>query len=441
MKKELLQEVVATAVLFWCCISELLIEKFRNISLSKKSFSCLIGTALLLSSCDSSDKVATTQKGDLVAKISFYSVSTKSATSTAIPKTSWGNVKSIHLFLYNPSDGAVAFSDVIDPSTVTTTEKTFKWTNVPVGTYDLALVANVNSTEDNVATSLDGGSTWAALEPYNVIGKKVNSQLFIDLKKSAFPANHTFGNGDVAYAPSSEIFTAYKSNVAIQEGVTTDLSSGGLLTLAREISLLRVRIDKTDKVSAPNLSSVDFANANNFIAVHNLPVGLGLKLGSFLGGVYTNSDQSRILIGSEGATTYNSEDPSASDYEPTKIIDPSYTLWKDIRVWPNASRSEELASSADAKAARKYFIVISGWAPQGYTYADGSVASQAQPVYWYGTINGVFAPNVIREVNLSITSKGYPQNPDNPDTVGGLIIELGAPQNWETIIDTENHNL
>lgn len=376
-----------------------------------------------------------------MAKISFYSVKTKSATSTAIPKTSWGNVKSIHLFLYNASDGKVAFSDVIDPSVVTTTEKIFKWTNVPVGTYELALVANINSAEDNVATSLDGGASWTAFEAYNVIGKKLNSELFIDLKKSIFPASHTFGSGDVAYAPTSEVFTAYKSNVTIQEGVTTDLSSDGLLTLNREISLLRVRIDKTDKSTAPNLSSVDFGNANNFIAIHNNPVGLGLKLGSFLGGVYTSSDQSRILIGSEGTTTYNSENPSANDYDPVSIIDNSYTLWKDIKIWPNASRSENLSSSADAASARKYFIVISGWAPQGYTYADGSVASQPQPVYWYGTINGVFAPNVIREVNLSITSKGYPENPEDPDSVGGLIIELGAPQNWNTIIESENHNL
>lgn len=401
----------------------------------------LVAMSLLLWSCGSDDKLSSTETetGNLTAKISFYSTKTKSASSTAIPVTSWSNIKKIQLFLYNSTDGTVAFSDVIDPSTVSTTEKTFKWTNVPVGTYNLALVANVNSDEDRVATSLDGGSTWTAFNAYNVLNKTLNSKLYMDLKKSYFPANHTFGTGDVAYDPSSEIFTAYSKNVTIQEGVTTDLSSSAL-TLTREVSLMRVRIDKRDKTTAPYLSTVSFSDTSNFIAIHNLPVGMGLELGSFAGGVYSTSDKSRIMICSRGTSTYNSEDPSSSDYNPTSIIDTAYTLWKDIVVWPNASRSERLASSDEAATARKYFIVVTGWAPAGYEYADGTIAAQAQPVYWYGTINGVFAPNVIREVNLSLSSKGYPSNPVNPDSVGGLTIELGAPADWSSNIESESHN-
>ena len=110
-----------------------------------------------------------------------------------------------------------------------------------------------------------------------------------------------------------------------------------------------------------------------------------------------------------------------------------YTLWKDILVWPNATKADGLSSSSDAAVARKYFIVVAALAPAGYKYADGTTASSPQPVYWYGTVNGVFSPNVIREVNLKLSSSGLPENPENPGSEGGLIISIGAPQQWDHI--------
>lgn len=404
----------------------------------KKVFlSLLTITGLLFSSCGSDDNVVTgaSEEGELVAKITFEQsavLRASSSESTAIPKTSWSNVKQLQMFLYDATDGKVAFSAVFDPST--STDKIFKWTNVPEGTYDLALVANVNSASDNIATTLDGGSAWTAFDAYNVRGKKLNTNIFVDWKKSTFPSGHTFEAGDVAYTPTSEVFTAYRSGVTITRGETTDLS-GTTLELQREVSLMRVRIDKTDKnPTAPALSTVTFNSASSFIAVHNLPVGMGFKLGTFAGGLLpNNSDSNRILIGSTGTTTYNDAYPSADDYQPTTILGSDYTLWKDILVWPNATKADGLSSSSDAAVARKYFIVVAALAPAGYKYADGTTASSPQPVYWYGTVNGVFSPNVIREVNLKLSSSGLPENPENPGSEGGLIISIGAPQQWDHI--------
>ena len=407
----------------------------------KKVLFSLASAILLLSSCGSDENVpggnenvpVPSNTGNLVTEVRFDGITTKDASSTAIPVTSWSNVNKIQLFLYNSVSGAVAFSDVIDPSTSST--KIFKWTNVPQGTYDLAIVANIKSDVDNVATSLDGGTTWAKFDAYNVLNKKLNSELFIDLKESILPAGHTFSQ-TAAYSPASEIFTAYSSNIKVEEGKTTDLSSTPLM-LKREISLMRVRIDKTDKKdSAPKLSTVDFANASNFIAIGNMPVGIGLKLGSFAGGIYeTASDANRIMIGSSGTSTYNDTDPTTG-YDPKVIVDSKFTLWKDIHVLPNATKAEGKATNANADPARVYFIILTGWAPTGYEYADGTIASKPQPVYWAGTIKGVFSPNVIREVNMTIKSKGYPEIPE-PQNEGTLIIEVGAPENWNSKIESE----
>ncbi|MDR2955401.1 MAG: FimB/Mfa2 family fimbrial subunit [Prevotella sp.] len=410
----------------------------------KKVFISLLSLALLFSACGSDEDTGTgtnKKNGELKAKISFDAIAQKATSlSTAIPKTSWDNVNEIQMFLYDKTSGEVAFSRIFDPQDGGA-EKIFKWTNVPEGTYELALVANINSNIDPIATSLDYGVNWIKLDQYNVENKKINSEIFIDLKKSAFPAGHDFENGDVAYAPTSEVFTAYKSDVTIVEGVLTDLATAGELKLRREISLMRVRIDKTDKEDAPKLSDVDFAHAKNFIVIHNMPVGMGLKLGSFAGGVYASSDDDRIMIGAEGTGTFKTANPAAADYNPVQIIDTEFTLWNDIRVLPNASRAEGKASDADATASRKYYIVLAGWAPKDYEYADGSIAPVAQPVYWFGTINGVFSPNIIREVNLTITSKGYTDNPYNPEKTGGLNIKVGSPEDWNTNIEREDHNI
>lgn len=395
-------------------------------------------TGLLLSSCGSDDTVTSpsSEEGELVAKITFeqsVALRASSTESTAIPKTSWSNVKQLQMFLYNATDGTVAFSAIIDPST--SSDKVFKWTNVPEGTYDLALVANINASSDNIATTLDGGANWTTFDAYNVRGKKLNTGIYIDWKPSEFPTeSHTFEQGDKAYAPTSEVFAAYRSGVTITRGETTNLSESAL-SLEREVSLMRVRIDKTDKAaSAPALSTVTFNSASSFIAVHNLPVGMGFKLGSFAGGLLPNSsDSNHILIGASGVNTYNDADPASSDYEPTTILGGDYSLWKDILVWPNATKADGLSSSSDAPVARRYFIVVSALAPANYKFADGSVSTAPQPVYWSGSILGVFSPNVIREVNLKLSSRGYPENPENPENNGSLIITVGAPQPWDHI--------
>lgn len=404
-----------------------------------------VAMAILLYSCNSEDSVEPIDSNDpnagkLVATVSFEGIGSsllRTAESTAIPITSWDNVKSMQLFLYNAADSTVGFSAVITPSQGQNVSggKSFTWTNVPAGVYNVLLVANIDSNDDNIASSLTGGNSWTRLTPYNVVNKALNREIFLDLKEGDLPSGHNFSPGLKAYNPASEVFMARGSApVSITEGNSADL---GNLMLMREISLMRVRIDRKPKTYAPDLDDVNFNHAKNFIGVQSLPVGLGFTLQAKGGGITkAPSDDNRILIGGVGIDTYRDADPS-SGYGSGIILKNDFTLWRDIQVLPNARKSENRPSDADADSTRRYFVIISGVVPKGYKYSDGSEAKENEsPVYWAGTVKGVFSPNVIREVNLIITSGGLP-DPPTPGKEGELIITVGKPEDWNSQIETE----
>lgn len=406
----------------------------------KKVLFSLAFAVMLLSSCGSDENIPTSSEtGELKTTIKFDGL-TQKASSAAIPITSWSNVNKLQLFLYD-NNGKVAFSDIVDPTKAINsgTDKTFTWLNIPEGTYSLALVANIKSNEDpNVRTSLDGGTNWTSFTGANVVNKILNTDLLIDLNElTSFPSSNLITSGKELYSVASEIFTAYASkNVIITKGNTATLDAN--LELKREISLMRVRIDRENKKDAPQLNLVKFDHANNFIAIENNPVGIGVKAGSFAGGILaTPSDKDRVIIGASGTGTYNDKDPLSTDYSPTNILATTFSLWQDIRVLPNATKAQNIAPDKDAPADRRYKIVIVGHVEKGYIFADQSVAQGLQPVYWSGTILGVFSPNIIREVNMTITTPGLPEYPEIPE-VGGLEIVVGAPEKWNSKIESGN---
>lgn len=406
----------------------------------KKVLFSLAAVALLLSSCGSDENIDNTapETGTLITKVTFDGITTKAASSTAIPSTSWDNIKQVQMFLYK-ADGTVAYSDIIDPAT--DADKKFTWTNIPEGTYSLALVANIDSNtgKDNIATSLDHGTTWVPFDAYNVRDRKINTDVFIDLKKSTIPPAHpSIGSPYMPYTPVSEVFTAYAATITIVKGTTVELSGASALKLKREISLMRLRVDRENKTSAPALKTVDFGHAESLITVENLPVGLGLKLDAFEGGIYSTAfDPSRIMIAAHGTGAYKTADPTTG-YDPKVILGGTFTLWNDIQVLPNATRAENIAPDKDAAATKRYVITLAAWAPAGYVYDDDSVAPTGGAlVYWSGTIKGVFSPNFIREVNMTIKSKGKPTKPIVVGE-GELIIEVSTPEPWDSNIQSED---
>lgn len=416
----------------------------------KKFFlSALAAVAIMFSACNSDETVNPEENtGSVKLAINFEEANSAGvratpAMSKAIPVTSWSNIDRVRMFLYNPTDGTIKYSYEVDPAT--RADKTFPFGNIPVGNgYELLLVANArNAGSNHLFTSLDG-TLFAEWGDYTVRDKKFNTQVLMDLKEldaAEYPVAHTIPAGVKLYHPIPEIFTAYQSNVNIQLGVTTPLGTAGL---KREVAMMRVRIDKSIdflNASYDGGAKVSFNHASNAIAVQVIPVGLGVKVGSFAGGISAPSNDNRIMIGALGATTFREGDPSSATHKnpgnaaPT-IVDANFTLWQEVIVLPNATKQEVaggLTASSNANENRRYQIIISAWAPKGYVTDKGVTLQAAAPIYWSGVIDGAFVENNIREVNITIKSSGDTEWPE-VKKVGGLEITIGAPLDWNSEI-------
>lgn len=413
----------------------------------KKFFLSLIAVATLFSAC-SSDEVAegSSEKGagTLKATLSLGTDGTlKSTASTAIPVTSWSNIKQLHVFLYEKNgagqtDGKVAFSYVLEGTDLAAqvgNDKQYTWTNVPAGNYRLVIVANTGATDDIQGKVGATDINWTANTVINKkFGSSVASDLYLDFKKTtAFPTPyHAKGTaaGNIPYLVPSEIFTVYVDAVTITEGTTTTLGSPTSLKLKREVALFRTRIN----TSSPrvDLSKVQFNNANNFMLVQTLPVGLGLKTEGYAGGTFAASNVRKVLVAKTGANAFSSTPPAASTHSnPNTILANGFSLWNEFVIFPNNE-----TGSNDAIVGRKYNIVISAFAEAGYEAEDGIVPAGGANIYWEGVINQSFEPNVIREVDITITSKGTLEPPVTPTPVGKLEITVGSPEPWDSNIKT-----
>lgn len=406
--------------------------------MKKLFFSAVAAVAIMFSACSSDDVANQDQQGTsgIRLAVDFEEVAgpatRAAASSTAIPITTWSNVEKIRMFLYNPTDGTIAYSYEIDPATKS--DKVFNFLDIPSGTYDLALVANIrNSAKTNVATSVDNWGTIAELGDYTVRSKKLNTAVVMDLKKmTAFPTGHTVPAARLPYYSAPEVFMAYQAGVVIATGQTKDLTATPLL-LKREVSMMRFRINKKADFLNEAGKVVDFAQATNLVAVQNIPVAFGVKVGSFAGGINAASDANRIIIGASGVSTFKTANPTATTHTNPVVIDADFTLWQDVLVLPNATKAEGKAASADATQARKFSIIVSAYAPAGYVLDNGTALATARPIYWSGIVNEVFLENNIREVNLTIKSRGTDVWPEIKE-VGGLDIKVGAPENWNATI-------
>ncbi|MFV0419694.1 MAG: FimB/Mfa2 family fimbrial subunit [Dysgonomonas sp.] len=412
----------------------------------KKVFISLMTAALLFSACGSDEKLDEGQGGlgSLKVEVDFEEagsgVKADPAMSKAIPITSWANVKQVQMFLYEKATGKVVFTYEIKP---TTTQATFNWTNIPVGNYDLALVANVKSSTDNITTYVNG-LTAEEFTNFNSKDRILNTDVFMELKKrSTLPATHTWEAGDIGYDEPSEIFTAYAEDVQIQEGVPASI---GPLKLLREVALMRVRINKNADFLNESGKEVNFADASNLIVIHRMPESFGLKTPHTMpinyGGVSSASNDNMIMVAATGAQTFKTADPSSADYTNPTIIDANFKLWRDIIVLPNVSKSATAVDPAgNAADARKYFVVISALAPAGYKLDNGKVLTAPTKLYWSGLINEVFTQNVIREVNLTIKSRGDEENPEGPTHQGSLDITVSIPENWNQTIQRTDQDI
>lgn len=129
----------------------------------RKSLLSLIAIAAIVfaASCSKDDSSVGTdgKMGSVTATFTFSQSAGTRASSNTIPVTSWSNISSMNLVLYNANTNVVVYSKVIDPSTMTINpvgNKTATYTDVPVTpagqSYTLALIANVQQGTNAVRT-------------------------------------------------------------------------------------------------------------------------------------------------------------------------------------------------------------------------------------------------------------------------------------------------
>lgn len=346
--------------------------------------------------------------------------------STAIPETSWSNIKQLQFLLYNTS-GQVVYSTIVNPTSALTT---FTYTDVPVGTgYTLVAVANVKSSSDAITTYLDGGTTPTEWTMWNV-RQKTLPNLVIEHKAGDFPtfcSSKLTTAGNTAYTEPSEIFMGASASFDVTTGITTTVPA---IALKREVAMLRVRLNVKDS-ETDNLNTVDFTKDAS-IMIYRLPDNM--KVGAAnAGGVSSTSTDANILAVKDG-TIFNTANPT-SGYDPKVILGGNFTMWRDIIVWPNnGGRVVNGASTAEASTDRQYFIVVSGRGATGHILANGDEMAADGPVYWSGLIKENFTPNTIREVNLTLRSGGTTDVPTKPREEGGLTISVGTPEAWSSNI-------
>ena len=346
--------------------------------------------------------------------------------STAIPETSWSNIKQLQFLLYNTS-GQVVYSTIVNPTSALTT---FTYTDVPVGTgYTLVAVANVKSSSDAITTYLDGGTTPTEWTMWNV-RQKTLPNLVIEHKAGDFPtfcSSKLTTAGNTAYTEPSEIFMGASASFDVTTEITTTVPA---IALKREVAMLRVRLNVKDS-ETDNLNTVDFTKDAS-IMIYRLPDNM--KVGAAnAGGVSSTSTDANILAVKDG-TIFNTANPT-SGYDPKVILGGNFTMWRDIIVWPNnGGRAVNGASTAEASTDRQYFIVVSGRGATGHILANGDEMAADGPVYWSGLIKENFTPNTIREVNLTLRSGGTTDVPTKPREEGGLTISVGTPEAWSSNI-------
>lgn len=431
----------------------------------KKLFLSAIAAAALFSACSSSDDAVDNgvngPKGELKAEISFQGVasSTRAAQSTAIPPTTWANIKDLKMFLVSNATSKVSLAKDITIPASPGASFTETWTGVPAGTYNVVLIANSKpqATGSTISNIISGTSTpWTQT---NVITKGITGatpDIYLGLAQTTAPTGAVFtAAGIVPFSEPTEVFTAY-STAPVTVAASTPASVTGL-DLKRQVAMMRVRINQ-DAKNAQGIaynSGVDLVvdpgadSKLNILSIARQPsVAYAFQSGAFKGGLPTGSvfsDTKAILVAT-GAGIYSKSEPSYATGG-KKVLTGDFKAYRDVIVFPNMEVSSLATTSAalntqTAIADNKYWIQVSAVAPIGYVPVnaqgvDQPALTKKTVVYWAAPIEHVFAPNYIREVNLSLIKPGSIDVLD-PQETGNLKIEVGTPEQWNSNILDSN---
>lgn len=394
---------------------------------------------------------------------------TTTAVSDAVPLTSWSNVKSLQIFLYD-AQGVIHFSDLIDTdriqNSLTTNPNesgsvTYTYANVPSGTYRLMAVANANSAIQPIKTQLAGNyQAWTA---YNVLNRFIyNCKISpADHQFPIFYQNQVAASGqtrsEVPLAEPTEIFLGQGFVNGTDPAVTVvaGQTTAAAIKLKREVSLMRLRMNIAGEEGKTNNADVNMnpdgkvnflKDASVMIATvpdYVIPMAQDRMVNGekiYAGTSGTSSSSSVIVTDAvEGPRQFYTSNPTSGYKAGGKIIgiegdEYKANAWRDIIVLPNNNRQQLSGTSANEPLKQnRYLLIISAKGLPGHVCKEGTLTEE-KTVYWVGYINQGFVANTIREVNVIFRDGGTMELPERPDNVGNLTVTVGQPQDWDSAI-------
>lgn len=312
---------------------------------------------------------------------------TRAATSTAKPITEWSKISNM-MIMFTDASGLV--QDARDITNVPTSgaaqlESTF-------------MSVKANSTAPGWITYIVGNypSSWTA---GNVVGQNISALTITADPLAAYATSPHFLAGSTGYGEAPEVFVA-RANTVINPDTNNDLRSTPF-TLARVVSLIRVRIDQT-----PNDNTkVEFAT-NGMFSVRRATTTYSLSgTYTYTGGatspgsyVPAATNGSSVFYASGGMNTVN---PSASDYSNngTLVGSDNISLWKDYLIWSGGH-----ATSGGSK----FDIVLSGTTTDATYVPFGQTATvlAGTRVFWSGAVDQHVGPNQILELKIKLNTRG-----------------------------------
>lgn len=455
-------------------------KKIYSVFMSSLLFGSTVG---LLSSCSSDEsRPVITETSSMHMTVNFAEPAQSRADgqttpSVGVPTTSWGdNILKLQFFLYD-ANGVIRWAKTVDRNHYTTLSdnqadvdgwyfdgikygETFR--DVPVGSFTLIAVANVDRNVTNVRTAFGRNGMTSTLQDVDFSDAFIDNsnvdELFIMhswTQNQRFP---DFYQDRLSYAVANsgrpneygrnemgEIFRG------VAEGVIITSTSEALasMELIRDVAMIRLRVDPSALAEIDGQDGLVDWTKNNAIFLSNVPQAIKMahhvdNIGNVATPFNGNSISSSVVYVYDENGTFHTEEPTSGYAPGTQILTDNFKFWRDIIVLPNKCDDDvagvETNGAIIAHDRHKYVLTISALGRPGHKYHDNEdgldkVLTTPTPIYWCAYLDLAMSGNNVYEYNITFNNGGQTPLPDRPDISSmGLHVKFVTLKDWNSAI-------
>jgi hypothetical protein len=229
-----------------------------------------------------------------------------------------------------------------------------------------------------------------------------------------------------AYNEAGELFLARVTGINVTANAEDPDEVATPFMLRRAVSMIRGRINKnfTNTVgeAVVDNNTVDFANAASEFRVRKAGNALNYAVANNGTKAVSGMVASTVIYAKRAWLTdapagyVKQTSPEVDSSTPAvklDLIDDDQQAFQDMLIFPGGAED----------GTGRFDVVVSGWAPAGYSAQGGSVIGTGGAlVHWSATINGFVLENNILELNFELRTQGKPDVPAVIET-GNLEID------------------